>query len=174
MTNDAAVTTRPVTSDDAAVIGRLHAAVFGPGRFARSAYRVREGSEFTSAFCRVAWRGDRLLASLRLTAVTVGGQAGALLLGPLAVDPEFANQGLGRRLVSESFALASADGFRVVLLVGNLSYYSRMAFGPVPAGQIWFPGPADPARILARDLSPGAVAEFRGLIEFDRRSIKNE
>ncbi len=162
-----AIVTRPVTEADAAEIGRLHDAVFGPGRFARSAYRVREGTAFASHYCRAAWRGPRIIAALRLTPITVGGSDGALLLGPLAVDGEFANQGFGRRLVAESFAAAAADGYKLVLLVGNLSYYSRMAFTAVPRGQIWLPGPADPARILARELAPGALADFRGLVAAD-------
>lgn len=164
MSTDTPIITRPITMADKAEIHRLHASVFGPGRFARSAYRVREGTAFASPYCRAALLGDRIIASLRLTPVTVGGTSGALLLGPLAVDADFANQGWGRRLVAESFAAAAADGYRVVLLVGNMSYYSRMAFGPVPPGQIWFPGPADPARILARELVPGALADYRGLI----------
>ena len=77
MTETAEVTTRAVMTADAAKIGRLHADVFGPGRFARSAYRVREGTGFVSPFCRVAVRGDRIIAALRMTPVTVGGTAGA-------------------------------------------------------------------------------------------------
>ena len=158
------VVTRSVTAADEAPIRRLHADVFGPGRFARTAYRVREGTPFASPFCRVALQGDRLIAALRMTPATVGGMAGSLLLGPLAVDPAFANQGYGRRLAAESFELASKAGFRLVLLVGDLSYYARMGFVAVPAGQIWLPGPADPARILAREFAPGLLGSYRGLV----------
>ncbi len=167
MTTEAGIITRSVADADKAEIHRLHALVFGPGRFARSAYRVREGAPFHSRYCRAALLGSRIVAALRLTPITVGGTAGALLLGPLAVDPAFANQGWGRRLVAESCANATRDGFRVVLLVGNLSYYSRMSFASVPPGQIWLPGPADPARILARELVAGSLPAFCGLIAAD-------
>jgi predicted N-acetyltransferase YhbS len=40
----AQVLVRPVTPDDLPEISALHARVFGPGRFARSAYRIREGA----------------------------------------------------------------------------------------------------------------------------------
>ena len=49
-----AIITRSVTPEDADAIGALHARVFGPGRFARTAYRVREGTAFASPFCRLA------------------------------------------------------------------------------------------------------------------------
>ena len=164
MTATTDVSTRAVLANDQAQISRLHAEVFGPGRFARSAYRVREGTPFASPFCRVAMQGDSIIAALRMTPANIGGTRGALLLGPLAVDPAFANQGYGRRVVAESFELATAAGFRLVLLVGSLSYYARMGFIAVPPGQIWLPGPADPARILAQELQPASLGQYRGLV----------
>ncbi len=165
MSQSSILAMRPITSADAAEISRMHAEVFGPGRFARSAYRVREGTPFATPFCRaVVDESGRIIASLRLTPVTVGGTPGALLLGPLAVHPTFANQGNGRRMVADSFSAATEAGFELVLLVGNLSYYARMDFNAVPLGQIRLPGPADPARLLARELVAGALPEFRGLV----------
>lgn len=166
MTANVAIT-RPVTDADQPAISALHARVFGPGRFARSAYRVREGTVFASPFCRLAILEGSLIAALRLTPVTIGGAKGALLLGPLAVDPMHANKGYGRQLTAEGFAAAAVAGFKLVVLVGNLSYYSRMEFVVAPRGQIWLPGPADPARILVRELVAGSVAQFKGVVVAD-------
>lgn len=160
-----AITTRAVTDADAAAISRLHARVFGPGRFVRTAYRIREGTPFASPFCRVAMRGAQIVASLRMTPVTIGGEGGALMLGPLAVDPDFANLGYGRRLIAESLDLARQSGVGLVFLVGDMAYYGRLGFAPVlPPGRILLPGPADPARILALDLRSGATATAQGLV----------
>ena len=52
----------------------------------------------------------------------------------------------------------------VVVLVGDKPYYGRFGFEPVPPGQIAFPGPVNPARILARETTPGALQSARGLI----------
>lgn len=162
------ITTRAVAAADLPEIARLNARAFGPGRFARSAYRVREGTAPVSPYCRVALLGHRLVAAVRMTEARVGATGGALLLGPLAVDPDFANQGLGRRLVGEAIEAARAGGIRLVLLVGDVPYYGRFGFAPVPRGQITFPGPVDPARILALELAPGALAEYRGLLAAER------
>lgn len=143
-------------------VAELGARVFGPGRFARTAYRVREGKPDVSAFCRVATMGDRLVAAIRMTEITIGGRGGALLLGPLAVDPDFANQGHGRRLIAESAAAAREAGRELVLLVGDMPYYGRLGFIPVPKGQIEMPGPVDPARLLVLELQLGALERFRG------------
>jgi predicted N-acetyltransferase YhbS len=155
---------RPVTPADLAQIAELNARVFGPGRFTRTAYRVREGASPISPYCRVALAGPRMVAAVRFTPVTIGGAEGALLLGPLAVDPEFAGKGHGRQLVGEAMELARADGLRLVVLVGDEPYYARFGFHPVPPGQITLPGPVDPRRLLAAELAPGALPSFRGLV----------
>lgn len=160
----AAIITRSVTPRDLGPIAALHARVFGPGRFARTAYRVREGKGQLSPFCRAAFDGDRVIAALRFSEVAIGGTEGALLLGPLAVDPAFAGQGYGRQLVSEGVADAKARGKRLVVLVGDEPYYGRLGFVRVPPGQIVFPGPVNPARILALDLTGGALAACAGLV----------
>jgi predicted N-acetyltransferase YhbS len=151
------ITTRAIADADLAEIARLHARAFGPGRFARSAYRVREGSAPISPYCRVALLGNRIEAR-------IGATGGALLLGPLAVDPDHVNQGLGRRLIGEALEAARAGGIRLVVLVGDAPYYGRFGFAPVPRGQIALPGPVDPARILALELVPGTLADYRGLV----------
>lgn len=159
------ITTRSVTDADAPAISALHARVFGPGRFVRSAYRVREGTRFASPYCRVALIGDRIVAALRHTQIKIGDQPGGLMLGPLAVDPDFANLGYGRRLIAESIDLARAEGEELVMLVGDMAYYGRLGFQPVkPFGKLYLPGPADPTRILALELRAGALADLAGLV----------
>jgi len=155
---------RPVTPADLPLISELNARVFGPGRFTRTAYRVREGAPQLSPYCRVALLDGRMIAAVRFTPIAIGGTGDALLLGPLAVDPEFAGKGHGRQLIGEALALATRDGVRLVVLVGDEPYYARFGFRPVPPGQIGLPGPVDPNRLLAAELSPGALQSYRGLI----------
>jgi predicted N-acetyltransferase YhbS len=159
-----ALTFRPVTDADLPSIRLLQDQCFGPGRFARAAYRVREGLPLFSKHCLCASIGDEVVASLRMTPITIGGEAGALLLGPLAVTPRLAGQGIGRRLVAEALQRAEAEGVRLVILVGDVPYYGRFGFAPVPEGRIVLPGPVNPARLLAVELTPGALADYRGLV----------
>ena len=158
---------RPATANDLAAISALHAAVFGPGRFTRTAYRVREGRPMLSDFCRIAELEAKLVAAVSFTPIAIGGSSDALLLGPLAVATGQANIGIGRELVRQGLEEARTAGRRLVVLVGDQSYYGRLGFTPVPAGQITFPGPVDPARILACELADGALADYSGLITAD-------
>lgn len=163
-----AIITRAAGTNDIAAINALQARVFGPGRFARSAYRVREGKGLMSRFCRVADCSGRLIAALRLTEVCIGATAGAALLGPLAVDPDFRGAGYGRKLVAEALDEMRAAGIAIVVLVGDLPYYGQFGFKPVPPGSIILPGPVDPARILAAELQPGALHRYRGPVTVSR------
>jgi predicted N-acetyltransferase YhbS len=159
---------RPLTNADLPEVSKLHDLVFGPGRFTRSAYRVREQRSGTdklvSPFCHAAIFEDRIVASLTMTPVIVGGQAGALLLGPLAVDPNFAGRGFGRAVVRTTLELAKSNGQRVVFLVGDLPYYERFGFSQLRPGTLQFPGPVNPARILALELEQGALAGYNGQV----------
>jgi predicted N-acetyltransferase YhbS len=158
------VMTRVAIPDDLPAMAALQSRAFSPGRFARTAYRVREGAPDLSPFCRVAVMSDRLVAALRMTEITIGSEPGALLLGPLAVDPDESGRGYGRRLVAESMEAAATAGVKLIVLVGDVPYYGRFGFRLVPPGQIRLPGPVDPARLLAAELQPGALATFRGLV----------
>lgn len=161
---------RAATPADTAAISALNAQVFGPGRFVRTAYRVRAGLSLISPYCKVCvTETGALVAAVRLAPIRIGGMDRALMLGPLAVVPEYAGQGYGRQLIAESLEHARRDGIRLVLLVGDEPYYGRLGFSLVPAGQITLPGPVDPARLLAAELVPGALAEAHGLVSGDRQ-----
>lgn len=165
-----AAQTRPARATDLSAISRLHELVFGPGRFARSAYRVREGKGQMSRFCRVALLDGRLVAALRMTEISIGAVPGAVLLGPLAVDPEFTGRGFGRRLISEALDAVRDAGMEIVVLVGDEPYYGRFGFAPAPPGQITFPGPVNPRRVLALEVQPGALTRYRGVISASNKA----
>jgi predicted N-acetyltransferase YhbS len=160
---------QPETPDDAGAIQRLNERVFGPGRFARTAYRIRESTEPDPRLSFVARVGTLLVAANAMTPIVIGKTA-ALLLGPLIVEPVFRSQGIGEALVMRSLAEAKAAAWKLVILVGDESYYARMGFNPVPVGRIVLPGPVDPARLLYCELEPNALeaaeGEARGMIGF--------
>jgi predicted N-acetyltransferase YhbS len=159
-----AVTIRKAQPADIPEISKLHARVFGPGRFVRSAYRVRERKGHLSRYCLVAHLDGALIASLRMTEIAIGGTSGAALLGPVAVEPKHRGCGIGTRLVKEALAAARTEGTALVVLVGDEPYYGRFGFTALPPGQIVFPGPVNPRRILAVELIGGSCGRYRGMI----------
>ena len=153
----------PQSPTDGEAIARLNDRVFGPGRFARTAYRLREETPPDLALSCVAWIGSLLVGANAMTHILVG-DAPALLLGPLIVEPVFRSRGIGEALVKRSLDSARDTGSRLVLLVGDEPYYGRMGFLRTPAGRIQFPGPVDPARVLYCELQPGAIEGVSGRV----------
>jgi predicted N-acetyltransferase YhbS len=151
----------PQTPADQAAVEKLDERAFGPGRFARTAYRLREGVEPDWNLSFVAHVGTLLVGANRMTPILVGDSL-ALLLGPLTVEPAFQSQGLGEALVNRSLDAAREAGHALVLLVGDESYYERMGFRSVPHGKIVMPGPVDPDRLLFCELRDGAFAAISG------------
>lgn len=163
---DLVLTILPEQADDGAAIEKLYERTFGPGRFARSAYRLREGVPHKQALSLTARIGTLLVGSVRLTPVLIGGTP-ALLLGPLTVEPPFREHGIGRALVDASVKAAQQAGGRIVLLVGDEPYYGRMGFKKVPRGRVQLPGPVDPERILVAELAAGAFENVEGMLRPD-------
>jgi len=161
--SDLSVTIRPETPDDADAIERLHERTFGPGRYAKTAYRIREGAPHALALSFTARIGTLLVGSVRLTAIRIG-ETPALLLGPLTVEPPFREHGIGHALIARALDDARAQGHRLVVLVGDEPYYGRAGFKQVPKGSIVMPGPVDPDRLLVAELAPGAFDGVSGLI----------
>jgi predicted N-acetyltransferase YhbS len=106
-----------------------------------------------------------------MTEITIGRRPGAALLGPVAVDPEHRGLGVGTKLMREALAAAREGGTALVVLVGDDPYYGRFGFKSVPTGQIFFPGPVNPARILACELQDGATTAYRALIAAEPQSV---
>src|SRR5580693_10661527 len=124
---DLALTILPETLADALAIERLHERTFGPGRYARTAFRIREGGAHLLDLSFTARIGTLMIGSVRLTPIRIG-EAKALLLGPLTVEPPFRDRGIGRALIARALAAARGKGHRLVLLVGDEPYYARMGF----------------------------------------------
>ena len=157
--SDLSLTILPETADDAPAIERLHERTFGPGRYARTAYRIREQLPHRLDLSFTARIGTLLVGSVRLTPVRIG-ETAALLLGPLTIEPPFRERGIGRALIERALAVARERGHRLVVLVGDEPYYGKSGFKRVARGAVTMPGPVDPARLLVAELAENA---FRGV-----------
>ena len=161
--SELALTIQPETAADALAIERLHERTFGPGRFARTAYRLREARDHLFELSFTAWVGTLMVGSVRLTPILID-TVPALLLGPLTIEPPFRDRGIGTALIARALEDATAKGHRLVLLVGDEPYYRKHGFRKIPKGQVTISGAVDHARLLVRELVPGAFEGVGGMI----------
>ena len=163
---DLSLTILPETEGDAQAIERLHERTFGPGRFVLSAYRLREDIGHLLDLSFTARIGTLLVGSVRQLPICIGSTK-ALLLGPLTIEPPFRGRGVGRALLERALAGAKAKGHRLVLLVGDEDYYSRVGFRKIEKGRATMPGPVDYSRLLVAELVDGAFKDVSGAIRPD-------
>ncbi len=139
---------------------QLVARVFGPGRYAKSAYRLREQSCEGAGVCFIALKKDepnKMIGCVRLTPVMLhtaySREEKFYLLGPIAVDADFQGRGAGSVLMKAAidFVDDPSVAIREIILVGDEAYYTRFGFKRAASERkIIFPGPADANRILIR------------------------
>lgn len=149
---------------DVAARERLLDASFGDGRFEKTCERLREGRKPADGLSLVLERDGALVGTVRLWHVSAGPGRPALMLGPIAIDGRLRGLGLGAKLMREALARAKALGHGAVLLVGDAPYYARFGFSAERTGALRLPGPFERDRLLALELSPGALDGARGLV----------
>lgn len=157
----------PESPAHAPALERVLNRAFGPGRFAKTSERVREqGARHRLDLSRVALLGAGPIGCCRLHDVAVGDSA-ALLLGPLAVDPDHQHDGLGAALVAAAIEAARPGG-GAIIVVGAPAFFAPFGFAAIPKGRITLPGPVDPARFMWLALAEGASDQLAGAVTAPR------
>ena len=166
---------KPFDFDDTTLVAQseeLLDRAFGIGRRTKTSYRFREGERAVPGLSFGLWlpaaddeAEQWLVAVISFWRLKIG-QPGhdAIMLGPLAVEPVLQGKGLGRKLMHHALEEACTLGHRLVILVGDEPYYAPFGFSRVPDGRLLLPGPVDPARLLFRELVPGAFNGVSGLV----------
>lgn len=149
-------------------IHHLHETRLGPGRYAKSSYRVREKAEHDLALSFVASNNGQLTASVRQTWIKWNNGRLWSYLGPLVVAQSCTNQGYGATLLANAAKAAKHHGAEAILLVGDASYYQKSDYQPCINYGIrpHFPGPTDQNRALCLWLSENEVENPETYREF--------
>jgi len=158
------LTVRPATEADDAFVEELQAIAFGPGRFAKTAYRIRERFKIDKSLSLISELDGVPCGSVWMTPISIGGLNG-WMLGPLATHPNFRKLGAGKLLAREvsKRALARGDG-SFVMLVGDQDYYCPLGWEITTPGAIQFPGPVDPTRVLLLSEDKSLAKSLTGTI----------
>ncbi len=155
---------------DAPATAGIFDLAFGPGRYAKTAERLREGNRHLEGFSLVAeeCRGASGIVGAALVWPILIGTKPAGLLGPIAILPRLHGQGLGRKLLAATLAQADATTTtdrevigEGILLVGDLAWYGPFGFVGV-GDRVQLPGPVNPDRILLRPKSGTDAAAGKG------------
>ena len=87
---------------------------------------VLKSNGYLPELCVIALDGETVIGYNALTKAEIGGQSG-LALGPLGVQKEYQNTGVGSALVKECIRRAAEINYPWIALLGG-DYYSRFGF----------------------------------------------
>ena len=138
-------------------------ACFGTNRNLRTCQRLRDGRSPAKGLAFTATHRGALIGTVRLWNADAGG-CRALVLGPLAVDPQSRSLGVGAALMRHALGEAKRLGHAAIVLLGDAPYYARFGFSAELAAKLALPGPFERARLLALELTPGVLDGAAGLI----------
>jgi predicted N-acetyltransferase YhbS len=150
---------------DGEAIEAMTAAAFGPDRFHKTVYRLREDVPRLKDLCFVCIdQKNRLVASIRNWPILINEKWPAIMLGPLAIAPELRGLGYGKALMWHAMAQSRMQGHSRIILVGDPEYYSQFGFRRDLALNIQLPGWVEERRFLALELVAGAMIGVHGMI----------
>jgi predicted N-acetyltransferase YhbS len=165
------ISVRKERAPDVAAREALLDQAFGKLRWRKSSQRLRDGRVPAEGLAFVATNDKRIVGTARLWNIVCSTGQPALLLGPVAVDADYRNRGIGSALVRHALAAARRFGHGAVILVGDVPYYSRFGFSAEKTAALRMPGPFERHRLLALELLPGALKGARGLLRAPSQPI---
>lgn len=143
---------------------------FGSDRHARTAYRVRHGTDPIPELSFAAIDEDgSLVGTIQCWPVALecddGTSVPMVMVGPVAVEPARQQGGVGRALMArmlEAVPGCTSEGCQTLMLVGDPEYYGRFFGFTAQRTADWrLPGPFEPRRLLARG---DAVPDCAGML----------
>ena len=165
------VTIMTESSEHEKFIEELNREAFGPARFTRAAHLIREKGGHDKSLSFVLLLDGNLVGTIRMTPI-VAGSANGYLLGPIVISSKTKSLGLGSLLMRHTIERAKENHVPFILLVGDEPYYRRFGFFKVAHGKLIMPAPVNPDRLLALELSKGAMDEAKGLVLHKNQSKK--
>jgi len=155
---------------DFAAIGEVNRLAFGGEGEASLVAKLREWPGFIPGLSLVAVKAGQVVGHILISPVEIAPEGDAALavtvlsLAPMAVLPEFQNQGIGSALVRRGLDEARRLGHKIVVVVGHPHYYPRFGFEPARPRGLEAPFPVPDEAFLVLELVPGALAGVRGTI----------
>jgi len=138
---------------------------FEPGRQKRTAYKVREGTEWLPGLSFAALdEDDMLVGTIQCWPVALTDPEGRkhpmIMVGPVAVLPEQQGRGYGKALTTASLAALDPRAPLPQVMIGDPEYYGRFwGFTNAHTAGWTLPGPWEPHRLLVRCDNPSVLPE---------------
>lgn len=126
---------------------------------------LREDPAFLPAFSRVAVSDGSVIGCIFYSAARICDgmrEYPILTFGPLCVDPDWQDCGVGRRLLTETMRLAAEAGWPGIVIFGEPAYYHRFGFSSCEHFGITTADGKNPEAFMAVELIPNGLKDLHG------------
>jgi len=161
------ITVRHEAPDDVPAVRDVNERAFGGRAEADLVDRLRDRGAVTLSLVAVVQEtvvGHALFSPVEI--VGTGVQASAIALGPMAVFPEYQQQGIGSRLVHCALDELQAAGHGLLVVLGHPQYYPRFGFVPAARFGLRCEFDAPDEAFMALELGPGAWRGRSGTVRY--------
>lgn len=163
----------PLSAVEPDLVEQLLDAAFGSDRRQRTAYKIRQGTDWLDALSFAVLDDENYMAGIiQVWPVALTDKENRrfplLMVGPVAVMPNLQRAGYGKGLMTASLGAIDAparQGGTVLpqVMIGDEEYYGRWGFSPRHTLHWQCPGPWQPERLLLRTDNP-AVLPYAGML----------
>jgi putative acetyltransferase len=160
---------RPERTEDHAAVHEVHRSAFGRENEAQLVETLRQSTNFIPELSLVAVKNGRITGHILLSPIIIETQSDAvpaLALAPIAVLPEFQNQGIGSELVRQGLKKCQRLGHKIVVVVGHPTYYSRFGFSSARAKGLEALFQVSDEALLVLELIPRALDGIKGIVKY--------
>jgi predicted N-acetyltransferase YhbS len=154
-------------------------------------HKLRNAKEFVKELDFVAVHDNEIAGNIVYMETKIldsAAQYTVLTFGPVSVLPKVQNQGIGSKLIAHTKKLATAMGYKAIIIYGDPDYYSRFGFKVSKEYNITNGEGKFPAALLVLELMPKALDGIKGkfnegemyqideteLNEFEKGFVKKE
>jgi putative acetyltransferase len=159
----------PETREVYTIIHEINVLAFGRENEAWLVDNLRKSRSFHRQLSLVAIKKGRVVGHILFSPIVIKTErraVPALALAPMAVHPEFQNQGIGSELVRQGLEGCRASGHKIVVVVGHPTYYPRFGFVPARPKGLEAPFPVPDEAFMVVKLVPGSLEGVCGMVNY--------
>lgn len=164
---------RAETTEDRDAIHRVNELAFGQPNEADLVDALRANAR--PYISLVAIVDEQIVGHIFFSPVAIESEAGsftAMGLAPMAVLPEYQNQGIGSQLVREGLKECQRLGEEIVVVLGHPNFYPRFGFVPASLKGLRSEYDVPDDVFMVVELREGALQGRRGLVKYHAEFAK--